>query len=92
MAEIIKDKHIIYMIYATGCPQCNSMRQTINSVIRQEDINAELYAYNCNDDEAIDIALDHNINDVPGCNINGIVIEGENFNPKEIVKALKKLS
>ena len=85
-------KHTINMIFATGCDQCKSMRQTINSVVKHENLDAVVVAYNCNDDEAIDIALDNGISDVPGCCVDGKVFEGEDFDLDGLVKALKELS
>jgi thiol-disulfide isomerase/thioredoxin len=87
-----EEKHKIVMIFATGCPQCATMRQTINSVIKHENIDAEVFAYNCQDDDSLDVALDYGISDVPGCYINGTVIEGEDYDSKALVEALKKLS
>jgi hypothetical protein len=85
-------KHKIIAIYADGCPQCASMKQTINSVITHEHLDAELLIYNCQDAESIDVALDYKITDIPGCNVNGTVIEGEDYDHNALVDALKKLS
>jgi len=81
----------IVMIFAKKCPQCRSMRQTINSVSNYLGVDITLKEYDCTKEDAIDIALKYNISDVPGCNINGEIIEGEDFSPEDIVNALKKL-
>jgi len=80
------------MIFAKKCPQCATMRQTINSMIKHLELDAQLYAYNCEEDESIDIALDNDISDVPGCNINGTIIEGDNYDHDKLVETLKKLA
>ena len=68
------------------------MKQTIQSVIRFGNIKAEVLAYNFDDAETIDVAIAYEIDDVPGCNINGTVIEGKYYNTKALVRELEKLS
>ena len=82
----------IIMIYADKCPKCKSMRQTINSVVKHLELDVEVMVYNCKDNESIEVAIEYDISDVPGCNIGGTVIEGEDFDPDEVIKALEKLS
>ena len=84
----------VIMIYANGCDECKSMRQAINSISKflEVDDKIELFAYDCENDDAIDIALEYGISEVPGCSIGGIVIEGEDFDKDEILEALKKFS
>jgi len=86
------DLHKIIMIFAKRCKECDVMKQTIRSVIKFENINAEMIAYDCEDDEAIDVALKYGIEEVPGCYINGTVIQGSSSNSKDIIRELKKLS
>lgn len=81
----------IIMIYASNCEKCASMRQTINSVIKNLSIDAELFVYNCKDPESIDIAIEYNISDIPGCNIGNVIIEGEDYDNEELVNVLKNL-
>jgi len=82
----------IIFISSRGCPQCRAMRQSINSMSSYLNLNITLKEYDCETDEAIEAALDYKINDIPGCNIGGRVIQGEKYNPDEILKALKQMT
>lgn len=83
----------IILIHANKCPKCKSMIQAINSISKALEISDKisLKLYEVDDDEATDMAIDYEIDDVPGCNINGKVIQGENFKIKDIEDALKSI-
>jgi hypothetical protein len=84
----------IMMIVATDCDDCKAMRQAINTGIRHFKLEGEvnLFVHNCKDDESIEVALEYGITDIPGCSIGGKVIEGEGFDPQEILDALEVFS
>jgi hypothetical protein len=84
----------IVMVFAEKCDKCKSMKQAINSGIKHFELTdkVEFSAYNSNSEEAIDVAIENSISEIPGCVIGGTVIEGENFNPQEILDALEKMS
>jgi len=84
----------IVMIFASSCDDCKAMRQAINTGIRHFGLEDEvnIMAHNCADDSTIDVALEYNITDIPGCSIGGKVIEGEGFDPQDILDALEVFS
>ena len=61
----------IIMIFANGCDECLSMKQAINSMTKFLDLEdkVELYSYNCEEDESLEVALEYGISEVPGCSI-----------------------
>lgn len=79
------------MIYASGCPQCKVMRETIAESINLNNVDVDLREYDCEDADAIDVALEYGIEDIPGCCIDGVVVEGEGFSPSEIKALISKL-
>ena len=84
----------IPFIYAKKCDKCKSMRQAIKSISMFYEVEdkIKLVEYNCDDEEAIDIAIKYSIGDIPGCSIEGVVIDGEDYNREDIVKAIKKIA
>jgi hypothetical protein len=84
----------IHFIYANKCEECKSMNQLLNALIRYHDLgdDVNLLRYDCESEEAIDIALEYEINDIPGCHIDGTVIEGEGFNRHEVESAMENLA
>ena len=51
----MNNTHKVIMIFAKKCKECEKMKQIIHSVTRCEKINAEILAYDCEDDEKCDI-------------------------------------
>ena len=82
----------IPFIFAKKCDKCKSMRQSINSVSSFYFVEIDLLEYDCETPEAIDVALEYGIEDIPGCSINGNVICGDEYDPELIVKAFEELS
>ena len=85
-------KYNVVMIFAPGCPECQKMRESIILAGADEHIDIEIEEHHCEDIDSINIAIDYGITDVPGCNIGGIVVEGEGYNRKDLVRAIKSLS
>ena len=78
------------MIYSDGCPKCQEMIDLLEKCVGNS--NLTVGYYNCDDPGALDIALDNNISDLPGCCIGGtVVVEGEKFSRNEIIAAIKDL-
>lgn len=79
------------MIYSSGCPQCKVMRETIAESINLNNVDADLREYDCECADAIDVAIEYGIEGLPGCSIDGVVVEGEGFSPSEIKTLISKL-
>jgi hypothetical protein len=83
-------KYDVVMIYSDGCPKCQEMRELIDKCIGKSGLTVSYH--NCEDPESLDVALDYNISDIPGCCIGGIVVvEGERFSGRKIKGAIKDL-
>jgi len=85
-------KHKIIMIFAEGCPKCESMKESIYTVASNEHIEVEIEGYDCDDSASLDVAIENSITDIPGCKIGATVIEGEDFDHLDIARAIKKLA
>jgi glutaredoxin len=75
---MIKEMTVIFL-YAKDCPDCKEMKETLLQVI--EDSCASKYckiqSYDSESDEAIDIAIENDIDDLPGCVIGNYVFVKE---------------
>lgn len=77
----------IYFIYAAGCEKCEEMRTLLNRFKPKKCVIVDM---ECDTDEAVDYAVDNNINDIPACNIGGTIIQGESFTQDDIHCAFKE--
>ena len=77
----------IYFIYAEGCYKCKEMENVIRKTMSAK---SKIIKMECDTEEAVDYAIENGINDLPACVINGIIIQGENFNPDDIKNAIKQ--
>jgi len=84
----------IHFIFARKCDKCMSMRQLLNALITYHNIGVQVNCieYDSDKEEAIDAAIKYGIMDIPGCWIDGVVIEGDDFEKDDIVSAMKKLA
>jgi predicted thioredoxin/glutaredoxin len=71
-----------------------SMRQLLNALITFHDIGdkVNLIEHDSEKEEAIDVAITYGIADIPGCYIDGDIVEGDDFEQDDIVSAMKKLA
>ena len=79
----------IYFIYAYGCEKCEEMEALLITLKKPR---TKIVRMECETEDAIDYAVDNNINDLPACNIGGIIIQGEDFDTDEIKAAIKKMN
>ncbi len=80
--------HSLIFISAKGCKDCLRMKKCLDELIKNKEIKIE--QYDSEDEKAIDIAIEYNINDVPGCRIGKISIFGKDFKEKDIIGAFEE--
>lgn len=82
---------VILFIYAKDCPDCQEMREIIFEAINNSDApkNCKVREINSDSDEAIDIALENDVNDLPGCVIGEFSFCGKDkYTYDEILSAI----
>lgn len=77
------------MIYSDGCPKCQEMREIIEDHVDRKSTNVNYY--NSESNEALDVALETGISDLPGCCVDGEIIEGEYFSKMKLIDAIRNL-
>jgi hypothetical protein len=65
------------------------MKEVIEDYVNRE--FTEVHYYNSESEDAINVALETGISDLPGCYVDGEVIEGEHFSRKNLIRAIKNL-
>lgn len=85
---------IIYFIFAEDCKDCEDMRSTINDAIEKSSYrkeNCTIIEMNSSCDEAVDLAVDNDIDDLPACIIGGYSFCGKNgYTFDSILRAIEK--
>jgi len=83
----------VIFIYTEDCPDCKRMRSFLEKAIEVSGKNIEIRAFDCETDEAVDLAIEHGIDDLPGCAIGEHKFFGEDgFTYEGILEAVQKLS
>ena len=82
----------IFYIYAENCEECEKALNIVNQSISESKISCDIKMFNCQDRVAINIAIKHNIEDIPACVIGKSVFQLGKFNKEDILKAIKKAS
>lgn len=85
-------KEIIF-IYAKGCHDCNDMKDIIYDLWelwKKRDCDGDLaiFEYDSEQKEAVDVAIENNINDIPGCSFDNKVFCGKDFSRINLRKAI----
>lgn len=85
---------VIYFIYANKCKECEDMRSTLMDVISHssyDEGHCKMVEIDSSTDEAIDIALGNDINDLPACVIGNFSFCGKDgWNYGSIFEAIEK--
>lgn len=76
----------IPFIYADDCECCMKMNQYLEELCKIHD--CQLIKYDCETDEAVDVAFDLEIDELPGCAIGYVVFKGDNFNYNSMEDAI----
>jgi len=58
---------IVYFIYCDGCVDCKIMERVISETLKELGAEYDITRFNCDTDEAIDLAIEYDIDDVPAC-------------------------
>lgn len=77
---------VIPFIYAQDCRHCELMRAYLEDLCDKYD--CILVSYDSESDEALEVGLKHDIDELPGCVIGEIVIKGNNFNKRLLQTAI----
>lgn len=82
---------IINFIYAKDCPDCKEMKETLEQAIEESIArnDCKIITFDCETDEAIDLAIEYDIVDLPGCVIGNFVF-GKNSRYEEILNAIEE--
>lgn len=81
----------IYFLYADNCEHCAAALETINDSIKScKNISCEIKKFRYDTPEALNIAVDNGIDDLPGFVIGKKVFKGSNYTEAIIVEAIKK--
>ena len=82
----------IVFIYADNCFDCERMRIMLYKAKAETKLNYNIKDVNSETQEAIDIAIDNGIDDLPACIIGDTVMYGKRgFTYEKILKAFKEL-
>jgi len=80
----------IHFIYSENCKHCQQALATIESAIKKcKNIPCEIKKYIYNNPIAISIAINNNINDLPGFVVGNTVFMGDDYDEKKIIKAIE---
>ena len=82
----------IYLIYAKDCNDCEEMKNTLLDILVEKSIKSyELIEYNSESDDAINLAIENDINDIPACIIGTFTFCGKNgWNYEDLEIAIEK--
>ena len=85
---------VIHFIFADDCPDCEAMRSTLRDAIAHSSYDKErchIVEISCEKDEAVDIALEYDIDDLPACIIGRFSFCGKNkYTYEAILDAIEK--
>ena len=79
----------IKYIYAHGCPDCERMKKFLQKATSGRDIT--LKEFNSATKAAIDLAIEHGIDDLPSCIVGDKIFQGKYFEYEAIEEAVRNL-
>ena len=83
----------ILFLYADNCKHCQDALLTIQSAISKcKKISCEIMKFHYDTKQAINIAVNKGINDLPGFVIGNDVYIGKKYSEEDIVKSIEKAS
>ena len=83
---------MILLIYADNCRDCERMKSFIDIAIKEQGKDIDVKIINSDTDEAIDVAIENGIEDIPGCVIGECVMYGKKgFNYELIYNAIREI-
>ncbi len=80
------------MIVSRNCPHCRSTRMLLDMALRKLKVENELTVeeINSESEEAVNIAIDNGIMDIPGIALNGKSLYGTSITFEQILLFLRK--
>lgn len=80
----------VIIITSKGCKKCSEMKRLIHKIAVNSGIVISMRELDIDDDqdEAVDLALEHGLEEVPSALIGGKVFMGENIDTIELKSAL----
>ena len=88
----MEDLHIIY-IYADGCTDCERamlmLETMIDEAVDKEKVTCQIHKFKYDSKAAINIAIRHDIDELPAIVIGDKAFKGGNIDEKEIYEALE---
>jgi len=90
MTNIIDKRSVkIFFIYAENCKHCMSALKTIEVAIKKtKKIPCKIIKMLYNNDVALKIAIEHNIDELPGFVIGTKTFKGQDYNEERIISAI----
>ena len=87
------EKYEITIISDSDCKDCKRMYDLILSILKELKLDkvVSIIKVDSESENAIDIALDKKIFDLPGCCIGGTSIYGKDFKDIDVRKAIESL-
>ena len=88
-----KSPENIYLIISNGCQDCRRMKIIVDDKTKGHPDILNIVEYNIDDsaEEAVDVALELGMDDVPSIWIDGKVIQGKDFSSKSLMDAFDVL-
>lgn len=80
----------IFFIYAENCEHCNKALAILNKII--ENKSCKINSFHYDTPQALQIAVKHGIDDLPGIVIGNTSFKGNGYTEEKLVEALKKNS
>lgn len=81
---------VVPVIVAEGCKRCELVQTWLREVGRDNDITIVFEPKDCISSEAVDLAIQYNLDDVPSFVIGGKGFSGIEFSLDSIVSAMKE--
>ena len=89
----MSNNYEITIISDTDCKDCKRMYNLITDILSEMRLDSRVKVVKIDSDaeNAVDIAIQKKIYDLPGCSIGDISIYGKDFTSKDIREAIEKL-
>ena len=89
--KVIKEL-TIHLIMSKGCKDCTDMKETLFQAIEQSSASEQYELHELSDEsnEAIDLAIENDINDLPACIIGSQVFVGKDYTYAKMLDAIEE--
>jgi len=80
----------IFLIHSENCEDCQKAEEVITQAIKTTKISCKILKFLYDTQVAINIAIKHDIDDLPGFVIGKQAFKGTNYTEKKIIDAIKE--